>query len=152
MPKPARIAAVLLASLGAATAIASSTVAGADTVQFPQTQSLFYGGLCVGNIRVWADTSPDYPGRAVMNVQAQPINGVGSGAYPLAPLCNVLTTVAWRNLDTGAVGQWRVNVVAGIYGSILYALYQNTGPGHVAATVTTNNVSAPSHATFFVPG
>jgi hypothetical protein len=151
MPKTARAVAAMLGALGVATVIASSVAAGADTVQFPQTQSLFYGGICVGNIRAWADTSPSYPGRAVLNVQAEPISGVGSGSYPLAPLCNVLTTVDWRNLDTGAAGQWRVNVVAGIYGSILYAVYQNTGPGRIEATVTTNNLGVPSSATFFVP-
>ncbi|MFF3566397.1 hypothetical protein [Nocardia jiangxiensis] len=151
MPQTARSVAILLGSLGAVAAIASSAVAGAQTVQFPQTPSLFFGGLCGGNIRTWADTSPDYAGRAVFNVQAQPIQGVGSGSYPLAPLCNVDTTIAWRNLNTGAAGQWRVNVVSGIYGSILYAVYQNTGPGRIDVTVTTNNLSVPSHATFDVP-
>jgi hypothetical protein len=151
MPQTARSAAILLGSLGAAAAIASSAVAGAQTVEFPQTPSLYYGGLCGGNIRTWADTSPDYAGRAVINVQALPIQGIGPGSYPLAPLCNVDTTVAWRNLNTGAAGQYRVNVVAGIYGSILYAVYQNTGPGRIDVTVTTNNLSVPSHGSFDVP-
>lgn len=151
MPQTARSAAILLGSLGAAAAIASSAVAGAQTVEFPQTPSLYYGGLCGGNIRTWADTSPDYAGRAVINVQALPIQGIGPGSYPLAPLCNVDTTVAWRNLNTGATGQYRVNVVAGIYGSILYAVYQNTGPGRIDVTVTTNNLSVPSHGSFDVP-
>lgn len=151
MPKTARTVAAVLGTLGAATAIASSAAAGAQTTEFPQTTSLFYGGLCGGNIRTWADTSPDYAGRAVINIQALPIAGLGSGSYPLAPLCNVQTTVAWRNRDTGAVGQWGVNVVSGIYGSILYALYQNTGPGTIDVAVTTNNLSVPTHATFVVP-
>jgi|GEM_PF-3463768 hypothetical protein len=151
MPKSARNVAVVLGTIGAVTAVASSAAAGAQTVEFPQTTSLFYGGLCGGNIRTWADTSPGYAGRAVINIQATPIQGLGPGQYPLAPLCNVDTTVAWRNRDTGAVGQWRTNVVAGIYGSILYALYQNTGPGTIDVTVTTNNLSLPTHGTFYVP-
>ena len=93
MPNSARIATVALGSLGVATAIASGATASAQTVEFPQTPSLFYGGLCGSNIRTWADTSPDSPGRAVINVQALPIQGMGSGPYPFAPLCNVDTTV-----------------------------------------------------------
>ncbi|WP_228818450.1 hypothetical protein [Nocardia transvalensis] len=151
MPKTARKAAVVLGSLGAATAIASSAVVSAQTVEFPQTPSLYYGGLCWGNIRTWADTSPDFPGRAVLNVQALPIQGIGPGQYPLAPLCDVDTTVAWRNLNTGATGEYRLNVVAGIYGSILYAQFQDTGPGRIEATVSTSNLNAPARATFDVP-
>ncbi|MBF6060690.1 hypothetical protein IU500_07850 [Nocardia terpenica] len=152
MPKTARAIAVVLGSLGAAGAVASSTQASAQTVEFPQTPSVFYGGLCWGNIRTWADTSPDYPGRAVLNVQALPIQGVGPGQYPLAPLCNVDTTVSWTNTTTGATGQYRLNVVSGIYGSILYALFQDTGPGHIEVVVTTNNLSLPAHGSFDVPG
>ncbi|MEV5651434.1 hypothetical protein AB0L57_24560 [Nocardia sp. NPDC052254] len=131
------------------TAIGSAS-ASAQTVEFPQTPSLFYGGLCGGSIRTWADTSPDYPGRAVLNVQALPIQGVGSGQYPLAPLCNVDTTVAWRNVNTGAAGEYRLNVVSGIYGSILYANFQDTGAGHIEVTVTTNNLNVPAHGAFDV--
>src|SRR5689334_21070319 len=69
MPKTARAAAAVAATVGAVTAIASAS-ASAQTVEFPQTPSVFYGGLCGGNIRTWVDTSPDWPGRAVFNVQA----------------------------------------------------------------------------------
>ncbi|MBO0855660.1 MAG: hypothetical protein J2P18_18070 [Nocardia sp.] len=151
MPKKTRAAAIAAGAIGAVTAIASAP-ANAQTVQFPQTSSLFYGGLvCSGNIRTWADTSPQAHGRAVFNVQATGVQGVGPGAYPFAPLCNVDTTVAWHNVNTNASGQYRVNVVSGIYGSILYANSQNTGPGHIEVTVTTNNASAPSHGAFDVP-
>ncbi|WP_280265244.1 hypothetical protein [Nocardia wallacei] len=150
MPKIARTAAAVLGTLGAATAIASSASANAQTIEFPQTPSVFYGGLCWGNIRTWADTSPDYPGRAVINVQSLPIAGVGSGQYPFAPLCNVDTTVAWRNITTGAAGEYRLNVVAGIYGSILYAQFQDTGPGHIEITVSTNNHHIPARGAFDV--
>ncbi|AHH21340.1 hypothetical protein NONO_c65700 [Nocardia nova SH22a] len=149
MPKTTRAAAVVAGIVGAATAIGSAS-ANAQTVEFPQTPSLFYGGLCGGSIRTWADTSPDYPGRAVLNVQALPIQGVGPGQYPLAPLCNVDTTVAWRNVNTGAAGEYKLNVVSGIYGSILYASFQDTGAGHIEVTVTTNNLSVPAHGAFDV--
>jgi hypothetical protein len=140
---------VVAATVGAVTAIASAS-ASAQTVEFPQTPSVFYGGLCGGNIRTWVDTSPDWPGRAVFNVQALAIQGVGPGQFPLAPLCNVDTTVAWRNTNTGAAGEYRLNVVSGIYGSILYAEFQNTGPGHIEVTVTTNNLNIPAHGAFDV--
>ncbi|MBF6243981.1 hypothetical protein IU471_10345 [Nocardia elegans] len=149
MPKTARAAAVVAATVGAVTTIASAS-ASAQTVEFPQTPSVFYGGLCGGNIRTWVDTSPGWPGRAVFNVQALAIQGVGPGQYPLAPLCNVDTTVAWRNTNTGAAGEYRLNVVSGIYGSILYAEFQNTGPGHIEVTVTTNNLNIPAHGAFDV--
>ncbi|MCC3317125.1 hypothetical protein [Nocardia africana] len=149
MPKTARAAAVAAATVGAVTTIASAS-ASAQTVEFPQTPSVFYGGLCGGNIRTWVDTSPDWPGRAVFNVQALAIQGVGPGQYPLAPLCNVDTTVAWRNTTTGAAGEYRLNVVSGIYGSIQYAEFQNTGPGHIEVTVTTNNLNIPAHGAFDV--
>lgn len=149
MPKTARAAAVVAATVGAVTTIASAS-ASAQTVEFPQTPSVFYGGLCGGNIRTWVDTSPDWPGRAVFNVQALAIQGVGPGQYPLAPLCNVDTTVAWRNTNTGAAGEYRLNVVSGIYGSILYAEFQNTGPGHIEVMVTTNNLNIPAHGAFDV--
>ena len=149
MPKTARVAAVVAGTVGAVTAIGSAS-ASAQTGEFPQTPSLFYGGLCGAGIRTWADTGPDYPGRAVLNVQALPIQGIGPGQYPFAPLCNVDTTVAWRNVNTGAAGEYRLNVVSGIYGSILYANLQDTGPGHIEVTVTTNNLSVPAHGAFDV--
>ncbi|WP_280366882.1 hypothetical protein [Nocardia wallacei] len=152
MPKTARTAAVVLGSLGAATAIATSAPASAQTVEFPQTPSVFYGGFCWGNIRTWVDTSPDYPGRAIVNVQALPVAGFGPGQYPLAPLCNVDTTVAWRNTTTGAAGEYRLNVVSGIYGSILYAQFQDTGAGRIEVTTTTSNFNIPSRGAFDVAG
>ncbi|MFI5778044.1 hypothetical protein [Nocardia sp. NPDC051570] len=147
MSKTAR--AVVLGSLGTAAIVAP---AHAQTVEFPQTISQFNGGLCWGNIRTWADTGPDYPGRAVINVQALPISGIGPGQYPLAPLCDVDTTVSWRNVNTGAAGQYHVDVVAGIYGSMLYALFQDTGPGHIEVVVSTGALNLPVHAAFDVPG
>ncbi|MFF0491512.1 hypothetical protein ACWDSJ_32855 [Nocardia sp. NPDC003482] len=147
MPKTVRAA--VLGSLGT---IALVAPAAAQTTEFPQTPSMYYGGFCWGNIRTWADTSPDYPGRAVVNVQALPIQGVGPGQYPFAPLCNVETTVSWRNMNTGAAGEYRLNVVTGIYGSILYAMFQDTGPGHIEVIVTTNALHAPAHGSFEVAG
>lgn len=149
MPKTARVATVVAGTVGAVTAIASAS-ANAQTVEFPQTPSVFYGGLCGGNIRTWVDTSPEWPGRAVFNVQSLAIQGIGPGIYPLAPLCNVDTTVAWRNVNTGAAGEYRLNVVSGIYGSILYANFQDTGPGHIEVTVSTNNLNIPAHGAFDV--
>lgn len=137
--------------LGGFTAAGAVAHAQAQTVEFPQVESLYYGGACFGGIRSWADTSPDYKGRAVMNIQALPIQGVGPGEFPLAPLCDVQTTVAWRNVDTGAAGEYRVNVVSGIYGSIQYSLFQDTGPGHIAVTVSTNNASIPVQGAIDVP-
>ncbi len=149
MPKTARVAAVAAGTVGAVTAIGSAS-ANAQTVEFPQTPSVFQGGLCGGNIRTWVDTDPAWPGRAVFNVQALAIQGVGPGQYPFAPLCNVDTTVSWRNVSTGAAGEYRLNVVSGIYGSIQYAAFQNTGPGHIEVTVSTNNLNIPAHGAFDV--
>ncbi|MCM6777088.1 hypothetical protein NDR87_26730 [Nocardia sp. CDC159] len=146
MPKTAR--AVVIGALGTAAIVAP---AHAQTIEFPQTTSLFYGGFCWGNIRTWADTGPDLPGRAVLNVQALPVTGVGPGDYPLAPLCEVDTTVSWRNMTSGAAGEYRVNVVAGLYGSILYAMLQDTGPGHIEVVVTTNGPHLPVRGSFDVP-
>ena len=42
------------------------------------------------------------------------------------------------------------NVVSGIYGSIQYAAFQNTGPGHIEVTVSTNNLNIPAHGAFDV--
>ncbi|MQY28485.1 hypothetical protein [Nocardia aurantia] len=149
---PKTASATALGALGALVTLAVPGSASAQTVEFPQIQTLFYGGACWGNIRTWADTSPDYPGRAVLNIQSLPVQGVGPGDYPLAPLCEVDTTVSWRNIGTGATGDYRVTVVSGIYGSILYSLYQDTGPGHIEVTVTTNNAATPVHGSFDVVG
>ena len=150
LPKFVRATVVLAGSVFALT-IVPGAAAGAATHPFPDVPTMAYGGLCGTSIRTWADTSPEWPGRAVLNVRANPVVGIGSGPYPLAPLCEVLTTVAWRNLDTGATGSYVNNVVTGIYGSIQYSLFQDTGPGRVAVTVTTNHASAPAHAEFSVP-
>ncbi|SUA47853.1 hypothetical protein [Nocardia africana] len=77
-------------------------------------------------------------------------SGGGPGTVSAGPLCNVDTTVAWRNTTTGAAGEYRLNVVSGIYGSIQYAEFQNTGPGHIEVTVTTNNLNIPAHGAFDV--
>ncbi len=110
-----------------------------------------HGGLCGTSIRTWADTSPEWPGRAILNVRALPVVGVGPGEYPLAPLCEVRTTVAWRNVATGATGRYDNTVVTGIYGSIQYALFQDTGPGLVEVTVSTDAPSVPARGSFVVP-
>lgn len=107
-------------------------------------------GYCGGSIRTWAETGPEYPGRAIFNVQALPIGGVGPGPYSFAPLCETVTTVAWRNTNTGAVGEYRVTVVAGIYGSIQYALFQDTGPGRIDVTVYTDMPNVPQRGSFTV--
>ncbi|NUS42842.1 MAG: hypothetical protein HOQ24_04005 [Mycobacteriaceae bacterium] len=144
-----RAAAAVLVAAGLPVAAAKS--AGAY-VEFPQVPSLYYGGLCWGNIRTWADTNPAWDGKAIINIQGLPIQGIGNGSHPLAPLCHVNTTVHWRNTTTGAAGRYPVNLVTGIYGSIQYALFQPTGPGHVEVTVTTDNAHIASHGAFDVPG
>ncbi|MFQ6392189.1 hypothetical protein ACLMAJ_01910 [Nocardia sp. KC 131] len=149
-PNIARAAAIVAGS-AVAVIVGSGTQANATTVEFPQVPTLARGGLCWTNIRTWADTSADWPGRAIFNVRALPVAGIGPGSHPLAPLCEVDTTVAWRNMTTGAAGAYHNTVVTGIYGSIQYALYQDTGPGRIEVTVTTNNVSIPARATFDVP-
>lgn len=153
LPNIARTAAVLLSSTAAAVTIGSAAQAGANTVEFPQVPTLAYGAaVCWTNIRTWADTSPEWPGRAILNVRALPAAGLGPLPYVFVPLCNVLTTVAWRNTTTGATGTYRNVVVAGMYGSIQYSLFQPTGPGHIEVDVTTNNASIPAHGSFDVPG
>ena len=149
-PKLARTT-VLLAGSAFALVAGPAATAGAATAAFPDVPTLAYGGLCGTSIRTWADTSPQWPGRAVLNVRANPVAGIGPGEYPLAPLCEVLTTVAWRNLDTGATGTYVNNVVTGIYGSIQYSLFQDTGPGRVDVVVTTNHASIPAYGSFVVP-
>ncbi|MET8870961.1 hypothetical protein [Nocardia sp. NPDC004604] len=148
-PNIARAATVLAgAALAAGVGAAQADAA---TVEFPQVPTLARGGVCWTSIRTWADTSSEWPGRAILNVRANPAAGLGPGDYPLAPLCEVRTTVAWRNLSTGATGVYENNVVTGLYGSIQYALFQDTGPGHVEVTVTTDTASVPAHGTFDVP-
>ncbi|WP_328388145.1 hypothetical protein [Nocardia sp. NBC_00416] len=150
LPKLAR-ATVILAGSAFALIAGPGASAGAAVTAFPDVPTLTYGGLCGTSIRTWADTSPDWPGRAVLNVRANPVAGIGPGDYPFAPLCEVLTTVTWRNLDTGATGSYVNNVVTGIYGSIQYSLFQDTGPGRVDVTVTTNHASVPAYGSFVVP-
>ncbi|WP_063036537.1 hypothetical protein [Nocardia pseudovaccinii] len=145
-------AATVLAGMAVAAGVVGVAPAQAATVQFPQVPTLAHGGLCWTTVRTWADTSAQWPGRAVLNVRADPAVGLGPGDYPLAPLCEVRTTVAWRNLNTGATGSYDNNVVTGLYGSIQYALFQDTGPGRVEVTVSTDTASVPAHGWFDVPG
>lgn len=145
-----RVAAVL-AGVAATVVAGSSAQSQTDTVRFPQVPTMARGGLCWTSLQTWADTGPDWPGRAVLNVQAEPVVGVGSGSHPFAPLCEVRTTMTWRNLDTGATGAFDNVVVTGIYGSILYSLFQDTGPGRVEVTVTTDTPSIPAKGVFTVP-
>lgn len=144
-------AATVLAGAAVAAGVVGAAHAHAATVQFPQVPTLAHGGLCWTTIRTWADTSPDWPGRAVLNVRADPVSGLGPGDYPLAPLCEVRASVAWRNLHTGATGTYDNNVVTGLYGSIQYALFQDTGPGRIEVTVTTDTANVPARGTFDVP-
>ncbi|WP_433199518.1 hypothetical protein ACQP1G_06725 [Nocardia sp. CA-107356] len=144
-------AATVLAGAALAAGVVGAAPADAATVEFPQVPTLAHGGICWTSIHTWAETSPQWPGRAILNVRADPVAGVGPGDYPLAPLCEVRTTVAWRNLNTGATGVYENNVVTGLYGSIQYALFQDTGPGRVEVTVSTDTASVPAHGTFDVP-
>ncbi|MGY1897923.1 hypothetical protein [Nocardia gipuzkoensis] len=144
-------AAMLLAGSAVALVVGSGARAEAATVEFPQVPTLARGGLCWTSIRTWADTSPEWPGRAILNVRALPVTGIGPGIYPLAPLCEVRTTVAWRNVTTGATGSYDNTVVTGIYGSIQYALFQDTGPGLVEVTISTDTASVPARGAFLVP-
>lgn len=150
LPKLAR-ATVILAGTAFALVTVPEASAGAAVHSFADVPTLTHGGLCGTSIRTWADTSPAWPGRAVFNVRADPVAGIGPGKHPLAPLCEVLTTVTWRNLDTGATGSYVNNVVTGIYGSIQYSLFQDTGPGRVDVTVTTDHANIPAHGSFIVP-
>ncbi|MFE7800536.1 hypothetical protein [Nocardia sp. NPDC057440] len=149
-PNIARAAAVLAGS-AVAVIVGSGAQANATTVEFAQVPTLATGGLCWTNIRTWVETDQEWPGRAIFNVRALPVSGIGPGQYPFAPLCEVYTTVAWRNMTTGATGAYTNIVVTGIYGSIQYSLFQDTGPGRVEVTVTTNNASIPARGWFDVP-
>ncbi|MGV9414542.1 hypothetical protein ACWDOP_31955 [Nocardia sp. NPDC003693] len=144
-------ATVLLGCLATATTIAATAPAQARTYEFPQLPTTFQPGPCGGSIRTWAETSPTYAGRAILNIRANPIAGIGPGPWIFAPLCENLTTIAWRNTTTGAAGEYRVNVVAGIYGSIQYAQFQDTGPGHIVTTVFTDGLHVPQVGAFDVP-
>ncbi|PXX68697.1 hypothetical protein DFR70_102381 [Nocardia tenerifensis] len=144
-------AGVVLAGAAVAALVGPGAQANAVTVEFPQVPTLAYGGLCWTTIRTWADVNPAWPGRAIINMRALPVGGVGPGDYPFAPLCEVHTTVAWRNTTTGTVGSYDDTIVTGLYGSIQYALFQDTGPGHVEVTVTTDHASIPAHGAFDVP-
>jgi len=144
-------AATVLAGTALAVGVVGAAPANAATVEFPQVPTLAHGGICWTSIHTWAETGPQWPGRAIVNVRADPAAGVGPGDHPLAPLCEVRTTVAWRNLNTGATGVYENNVVTGLYGSIQYALFQDTGPGRVEVTVSTDTASVPAHGTFDVP-
>lgn len=143
--------ATLFTVLAAAGVVATAAPASAATTEFPQVPSLMRDGYCGGAIRTWAETGPEYPGRAIFNVKALPIAGIGPGPYSFAPLCETVTTVAWRNMNTGAVGEYRVTVVAGIYGSLQYALFQDTGPGRIDVTVYTDMPNVPQRGSFTVP-
>ncbi|AXK87851.1 hypothetical protein SAMN05421776_106108 [Nocardia farcinica] len=146
----ARIAAVL-AGAAATVVLGSGAQAEAETIPFPDVPTMARGGLCWTSVQTWADTDPRWPGRAVLNMRATPVGGIGPGRYPFAPLCEVRATAAWRNLDTGATGAFDNIVVTGIYGSIQYALFQDTGPGRVEVTVTTDAPSIPAKGLFVVP-
>ncbi|MFI6868476.1 hypothetical protein [Nocardia sp. NPDC050406] len=143
--------AALFTVFAAAAVLAAAAPVSAATTEFPQVPSLMRNGYCGGSIRSWAETAPEYPGRAIFNVQALPIGGIGPGPYAFAPLCETVTTVAWRNTNTGAAGEYRVTVVAGIYGSLQYALFQDTGPGRIDVTIYTDMPNLPQRASFTVP-
>ncbi|WP_067710643.1 hypothetical protein [Nocardia yamanashiensis] len=152
MRTPKRVATgLLLACLAGAGPILPAPAAQARSIEFPQVTSLFRDALCFGRIRSWVETDPVYAGRAIFNIQALPITGFGEGPYNFAPLCETVTTMAWRNTSTGAAGEFRVTVVAGIYGSIQYALFQDTGPGRVEVNVFTDMPGTPQRGSFEVP-
>ncbi|WP_369634350.1 hypothetical protein [Nocardia sp. JMUB6875] len=150
---PSLPAASLLLPLGTATMIVAAVPANAATVEFPQVPSMYHDAVaCGGNIRSWADTDPKWPGRAIINVQALPVGGFDPGEYSFAPMCETVATVAWRNMNTGAAGELRVPILAGFYGSEHYALFQDTGPGHIVVTVYTDMPNIPAQSAFDVPG
>lgn len=144
-------AGVVLAGAAVAALVGPGAQANAVTIEFPQVPTLAYGGWCGTTIRTWAEVSAAWPGRAILNMRALPVVGIGPGDYPLAPLCEVHTKVDWRNTSTGAVGRYEDTIVTGLYGSIQYALFQDTGPGHIEVTVSTDAASIPAHGWFDVP-
>ncbi|MBL1075965.1 hypothetical protein JK358_16325 [Nocardia sp. 2] len=152
MRTPTRLrAAVLFGPIAAVTLAVTAAPASAVLVEFPQVPTFLRDTPCGATIRSWADTSPQWPGRAIISVQATPVVGYTNGEYSFAPQCETLVTVAWRNVNTGRVGEYRVPLVAGIYGSIQYAMFQDTDPGHVVVTVFTDMPNVPQHGAFDVP-
>lgn len=146
------LAASLLTTSVSLTMIISTAPAEAAVIEFPQVPSFYHDAmLCGGNLRSWAETDPRWPGRAILNVQALPVAGFDPGEYSFAPMCETTATVAWRNMNTGVAGEYRVPVLAGFYGSEHYALFQDTGPGHIVVTVYTDMANIPSHSAFDVP-
>ncbi|MBF6544170.1 hypothetical protein [Nocardia brasiliensis] len=144
-------AGVVLAGAALAALVGPGAPANAVTTEFPQVPTLAHGGLCWTSIRTWADVNPAWPGRAILNIQALPLAGIGSGDYPFAPVCEVRTMVDWRNTTTGAAGRYEDTVVTSMYGSIQYALFQDTGPGRIEVTVSTDAASIPARGSFDVP-
>ncbi len=141
---------VAVVAAGAAVACIGAPAQAAIT-EFTPTQTLYFGAtVCGGNLRAWAETNPDWPGRAILHLQATQAVGI-DGISSFAPVCNVSAGISWRNLDTGAAGTWPVHVVAGFYGSIEYALFQETGPGRVSATVSTGAWHLQGRGEFVVP-
>ncbi|WP_067697745.1 hypothetical protein [Nocardia jejuensis] len=149
-PSRARTA-LLFGGLAAATTLTTAAPCSAQNFEFPQVPSMFRDGICGASIRTWAETSPEWPGRAIVNVKSLPIVGVGPGEWSFAPLCETGITVAWRNMNTGAVGEYRETVVSGIYGSIQYARFQDTGPGHIEVSIFTDTANIPQRGSFEVP-
>lgn len=146
------LAASLLTTSVSLTMIISAAPAEAAVIEFPQVTSFYHDAmLCGGNLRSWAETDSRWPGRAILNVQALPVAGFDPGEYSFAPMCETTATVAWRNMNTGAAGEYRVPVLAGFYGSEHYALFHDTGPGHIVVTVYTDMANIPSHSAFDVP-
>lgn len=154
MRTPTRLsAALLLTCLPAAATLVGTPAAHAQSSPFPQVTSLYRDAtICGGTLRSWAETGPQWPGRAILNLQADPVVGFDPGEYSFAPQCETLTTLAWRNMNTGATGEYRVPVLAGFYGSEHYALFQDTGPGHIVVTVYTDMPNVPAQSAFDVPG
>ncbi|WP_068280832.1 hypothetical protein [Aldersonia kunmingensis] len=116
------------------------------------------GGFCAGSIRVWASANAEWHGRAMLNVQALPWQGLsgsssgwssGSAAgSSLAASCSVGVRVAWRNVHTGKTGEWKFQLTAGPSGSMQHAMFQPTGKGRVVTDVTTDQLNIPSHGEF----
>lgn len=131
-------------------AIAPANAAPTFTTELGQVQTLANGALvCGGSLRVWASTNPDWGDQAILNVQSGPMTGYAGGSS-LTPVCSVGVKVAWRNVSTGRTGEWNFILVAGVYGSIQYALFQPTGRGHVVTDTTTSSLHLPGHGEFNV--
>lgn len=150
-------AAVLAAATASPMVAAAGPVRqGPGSTRYPfadiTTIALGAPALCGGSLRTWVETDPDWAGRAIFDIQADPMRGFGLVSSPFAPVCAVPVTMAWRNLDTGAKGTYQVRVVAGLYGSIQYAAFQETGPGRIAVDVHTDYPSTSASGAFDVPG